>query len=42
MYLLLGLSSLYSQNSRTFLKHCYVIAVHFKKLTETFCLTALV
>ena len=30
MYLLLGLSSLCSQNSRTFLKNCYFIVVPFK------------
>ena len=42
MYLLLGLSSLCSQNSRTFLKNCYVTVVPFTKLTKTSCLTALV
>ena len=30
MYLLLGLFSLCSQNSRTFLKNCYFIVVPFK------------
>ena len=42
MYLLLGLSSLFRQNSHTFLKNCYLIVVPFEKLTKTSCLTALV
>ena len=34
MYLLLSLFSLFSQNSHTFLKNCYLIVVIFDKLTK--------